>query len=320
MNNYDIYCNNCGKNGHQFYQCKIPITSFGVVAFRVKPEIINNAKSTKETEYGLLSKGLQSISENDALNVSYSEKTRENSIERISKDVKKYEFLMIRRKDTLGYIDFMRGKYTLHNSHYIMNMIKQMTIDEKTRLRTGNFTELWKNLWGGEAISNQYKSEENISREKYNALKSGITIKSKLYTLDALLDESSIYQQWSEPEWGFPKGRRNMQEKDYECAIREFSEETGYSPGILKNIHNIIPFEENFSGSNYKSYKHKYYLMNISYLDSLHPTTFENTEVSDVQWKTIEECISCIRPYNLEKIQMISKIHSCLTSNQFYFV
>ena len=272
MYNYEIYCNNCGKNGHQSYQCKIPITSFGVVAFRINPE---NAK---------------------------------------------YEFLMIRRKDTLGYIDFMRGKYTLHNSYYIMNMMKQMTTDEKTRLQTGNFTELWRDLWGDETISNQYKSEENISREKYNALKQGIIIKSESYTLDTLLADSTKYQQWSEPEWGFPKGRRNMQEKDYESAIREFSEETGYNPSILKNIHNIIPFEENFSGSNYKSYKHKYYLMNISYLDSLHPTIFENTEVSDIGWKSIEECISCIRPYNLEKIQMISKIHSCLTTNQFYFV
>jgi 8-oxo-dGTP pyrophosphatase MutT (NUDIX family) len=272
MHNYDIYCNNCGKNGHQFYQCKIPITSFGVVAFRVNPEN------------------------------------------------EKYEFLMIRRKDTLGYIDFMRGKYTLHNSHYIMNMMKQMTTDEKTRLRTSNFTELWRNLWGDEAVSNQYKSEENTSREKYNALKAGITIKSELHTLDTLLDESMKYHQWPEPEWGFPKGRRNMQEKDFECAIREFSEETGYNHNILKNIHNIIPFEENFSGSNYKSYKHKYYLMNISYLDSLHPTTFENTEVSDIGWKSIEECISCIRPYNLEKMQMISKIHTCLMTNQFYFV
>jgi 8-oxo-dGTP pyrophosphatase MutT (NUDIX family) len=187
-------------------------------------------------------------------------------------------------------------------------------------LQTGNFTELWRDLWGDETISNQYKSEENISREKYNALKQGIIIKSESYTLDTLLADSTKYQQWSEPEWGFPKGRRNMQEKDYESAIREFSEETGYNPSILKNIHNIIPFEENFSGSNYKSYKHKYYLMNISYLDSLHPTIFENTEVSDIGWKSIEECISCIRPYNLEKIQMISKIHSCLTTSQFYFV
>jgi len=266
-----MFCNNCGKTGHQFYQCKIPITSFGVIAFRKNPE------------------------DND------------------------YEYLMIRRRDTLGYIDFMRGKYTLSNSRYIINMMKQMTVEEKQRLRTSHFSDLWKNLWGEKNIYNQYNTEEVISMEKYNALKSGIMMKNDFYTLDKLIDESMQYQQWDEPEWGFPKGRRNNQEKDYDCAIREFSEETGYSPFILKNVHNILPFEEIFSGSNYKSYKHKYYLMNIAYSDSLHRPPFEKTEVSDIGWKKLDQCISCIRPYNLEKIKIINKIHSCLVTNQLYF-
>jgi 8-oxo-dGTP pyrophosphatase MutT (NUDIX family) len=270
MHKYDIFCNNCGKNGHQFYQCKIPITSFGVVAFRKSPDNNN------------------------------------------------YEYLMIRRRDTLGYIDFMRGKYTLNNSHYIINMMKQMTIEEKIRLRNSNFQDLWKNLWGGKNISIQYNAEEITSMEKFNILKTGTMMSNVFCTLDTLLDESMKYQQWEEPEWGFPKGRRNNQEKDYDCAVREFCEETGYNPSLLKNVHNILPFEEIFSGSNYKSYKHKYYLMYIDYSDSLRPYTFEKTEVSDIGWKTIEQCISCIRPYNLEKIKMINKIHSCIVTNQIY--
>ena len=272
MYNGDITCNNCGKTGHQFYQCKIPITSFGVIAFRMHPE------------------------------------------------KRQYEYLMIRRKDTLGYIDFLRGKYTLHNKNYIMNMISQMTTDEKTRLRNGKFLDLWKNLWGDAPIFHQYKTEEVSSMEKYNLLKSGVFIQSKYYTLDNLLDESKLYAKWEEPEWGFPKGRRNSQEKDYDCAIREFSEETGYNSRVLKNIHNILPYEETFSGSNYKSYKHKYYLMNIDYTDSLQKHKFEHSEVSDIGWKTIDECIACIRPYNLEKKTIICKIHTCLTSHTIYSV
>jgi len=60
------YCNNCGKLGHYYHHCKMPITSIGIIVFRVNPE-------------------------------------------------GKKEFLMIRRKDTLGYIDFMRGKYSIYN-------------------------------------------------------------------------------------------------------------------------------------------------------------------------------------------------------------
>ena len=56
------YCNNCGKLGHYYHHCKMPITSIGVIVFRYNPE-------------------------------------------------GKIEYLMIRRKDTFGYIDFMLGKY-----------------------------------------------------------------------------------------------------------------------------------------------------------------------------------------------------------------
>ena len=62
MNNI---CNNCGKTGHISNLCKLPIVSYGIVAFRMC-----NGKP---------------------------------------------EYLMIRRKDTFGYIDFVRGKYSLKN-------------------------------------------------------------------------------------------------------------------------------------------------------------------------------------------------------------
>ncbi len=38
------------------------------------------------------------------------------------------EYLMIRRKDSLGFVDFMRGKYPLHNKNYLMNIINEMHI------------------------------------------------------------------------------------------------------------------------------------------------------------------------------------------------
>jgi len=267
---------------------------------------------------------------------------------------------MIRRKDTLGYIDFMRGKYSLYNKYYIINMLKQMTIQEKESLRTNSFDILWKELWGQSVIHNKYKNEENISREKFNQLSSGIYLSSTIcegtnsfykpsvkiqeppsfdmdissisiqeqiqsrwinnketnsnfYSLNMLIDESLIYDQWEEQEWGFPKGRRNYQEKEHDCAMREFSEETGYNCSLLKNIDNVLPFEEIFMGSNYKSYKHKYFLMYMDYEDSLHMNSFEKSEVSKIEWKTYEESIESIRKYNLERKKIISNINKGLT-------
>jgi len=157
----------------------------------------------------------------------------------------------------------------------------------------------------------QYKNEESISYEKYNALKSGIVMQNDdvLYTLDSLLDQST--SEWNEPEWGFPKGKRNTNEKDYDCALREFYEETGYDKKYLKLIENILPLEEVFMGSNFKSYKHKYYLMYMEEEVGVNHI-YDNFEVSKIEWKNYSECIDCIRDYNLEKKRIIENIHHIL--------
>ena len=45
-----------------------------------------------------------------------------------------------------------------------------------------------------------------------------------------------------------------------ECAFREFEEETGMSRKHIRLVENVIPYEEYFVGSNFKAYKHKFYL------------------------------------------------------------
>jgi len=264
----NTYCNNCGKIGHLYNQCKMPISSFGIIAFRIN---------------------------NDAV-----------------------EYLMIRRKDTLGYLDFMRGKYSVYNKDYIINMLKQMTMEEKELLKQGDFDLLWKRIWGDNIISNQYKSEENISREKYNFLYSGIVLKNDFYTLSTLVDESNNFDNWEEAEWGFPKGRRNYQESDYDCALREFTEETGYSAKNLKNVKNILPFEEIFTGSNYKSYKHKYYLTYMQKEDTIQMNNYELSEVSKMEWKSYDDCMQSIRHYNLEKKRVITNINTILKTYKLF--
>lgn len=239
------------------------------------------------------------------------------------------EFLMIRRRDTLGFIDFMRGKYSVYNKEYIMNMMKQMTLREKDMLKKGTFSQLWKSLWEPDELTgtvtigaggmSQYKNEEHSSRDKFATLQSGVVSGDETYTLVSLIEESEILDQWDEAEWGFPKGRRNYQEKDYDCAIREFCEETGYAATALVPLKNILPYEEIFTGSNYKSYKHKYYIKYMHYLDSLDLPSFQWSEVSKMEWKSYEACKSSIRYYNLEKLRMIENIHQLICLNMHPF-
>ena len=125
--------------------------------------------------------------------------------------------------------------------------------------------------------------------------------------------DASQRDDWEFAEWGFPKGRRNYQEKDYDCAVREFCEETGYPISSLVPIQNITPFEEIFTGSNYKSYKHKYYLTYMAYENTLQPVSFQSSEVSCSEWKTYEDGVALIRPYNIEKKRVLENIHNTIT-------
>ena len=266
MNKNNV-CNNCGKQGHLFHQCKLPITSYGVILFRTTQ------------------KGLQ--------------------------------FLMIRRKDSFGYIDFIRGKYIHHNLEHLRSIFNEMSVIEKDNIKTHTFETLWANMWGITNIGNQFKSEELSSQKKFDLLKAGLQINGEFVSLDTLIDSSTT--NWMETEWEFPKGRRNFLEKDLDCALREFEEETGYSKNKIKVIENLMPFEEIFIGSNHKSYKHKYFL---AFMDENENSNllenYQATEVSKLDWKTLEECLESIRPYNLEKKQLILNINKVLQEYRLY--
>lgn len=256
-NTNEVFCNNCGKYGHLFYICKVPITSIGIIVFRKVNE--------------------------------------------------EYQYLMIRRKDTLGYVDFTRGKFIVTQKECILNMLIQMTSSEKESLlrrydqaRSGN--------------------EAGIKDKILELIRGVILPTGEYYDLKSLILESKNVYDWPDPEWGFPKGRRNANESDYNCAVREFSEETGYSPKILNNIRNVVPFEETFTGSNYNSYRHKYYLMFVSYEDSIVNHKYQKAEVSGMDWFPLSECQRLIRPYNIEKKKLIQHVDNCLQSNLMFLV
>jgi 8-oxo-dGTP pyrophosphatase MutT (NUDIX family) len=264
----NVFCNNCGKNGHLMHACKNPITSNGIIVF-------------KDSDEGA-------------------------------------SYLMIRRKDTLGFVEFIRGKYPIYNKAYLQRLIDEMTLDEKRRLQTQTFSELWSNVWG-DYLNAKYQNEETVSCERFNLLKDGVKINgaSCVVKLDELIENSST--RWTEPEWGFPKGRRNYQEKDIDCALREFSEETGYDASKLIVMQNIVPYEEIFMGSNVKTYKHKYYVAYFPLSQTAAtvaanngPPKFQKTEVSKMAWFTFDECMRHIRPYNLEKINILRNLNDAL--------
>ena len=225
------------------------------------------------------------------------------------------EYLMICRKKTFGYIDFISGNYAIQDYQYVLNMFKQMTIQEKTLIQNNDFDTLWKELWkplvtkiDKFSIHNNKNTEvsnaECIPKTKFNFIKEN--------SLSLILQNTSSIN-WKEPEWEFPKGRRNYKEMEYQCALRETMEETGYDFHLFNHLPNsniYSTFDELFIGSNNKKYRHAYYIMSIDYEKSLIKGEFDTSEVSYIDWKTFDDCHTLIRPYNVEKKNVLARVHS----------
>lgn len=205
------------------------------------------------------------------------------------------EYLMIKRKESYGFSDFFYGKHTNYTEKIIVNIVNEMTISEKNIVL--NLLHTCYDETAPDKVKKRYKRVIMVADMiGWSTLKNIVL---------------SSYTTWDSYEWGFPKGRRNIGEKDIECAMREFEEETGIPRTGISLLENIIPYDETFVASNYKTYKHKYYIAEAVY-DNYNLLNFQKSEVSKMAWMTFDECIDAMRPYDVEKKRVITQLNKCL--------
>lgn len=280
---YKIICNNCGKRGHVYKKCEEPNMSLGIICYR----IINN----------------------------------------------NIQFLMICRKNTYSYVEFILGNYSLQNIDYLKKIIENMTKIEIMKILNYKFDSLWADFWSIKKINTKklknnsiiddtfnlklddFKSSKNKtnfikSKNKFNELK-------KLNILNNLISDTP--PKWDSPEWGFPKGRRNIKESDEKCAIREFKEETNLKENNFIIRKDIDPFIEIYNGSNNLKYKHKYYIAEINkknkynnYLKTRNSN--QRIEISDINWFSYNDALDKIRPYHYRKCQILTRLYLLLNN------
>jgi 8-oxo-dGTP pyrophosphatase MutT (NUDIX family) len=227
------------------------------------------------------------------------------------------EYIMVQRKDSLCYVEFIRGKYDFTNISYITMLMSNMTDTERRNILTFEFDYLWKTLWQTDDNTG-FMREYNEACNKFNMLKHGIYIRNNnvlsICNLLNLIENTNSLL--TEQEWGFPKGRRNINESDIDCALREFEEETGINKKHIR-IKRLKPVEEIFSGSNNVRYKHIYYITNIDtqITKRYHYNPYNKqqiTEIKDMKWFTCEEVLSHINNTNIERKEMFKRVDKLL--------
>ena len=277
----NILCANCGGLGHIYRVCNYPICSFGVICCRVTFDTV--------------------------------------------KEILVPEYLMVQRKDSLCYVEFIRAKWNPQNRQYVLKLFSSMTPTERERIKeAADFDVLWYGFWHNDTCKS-YMKEYQQAREQYELLKKGFNMRCVenneviTFSLDYVLAETSA--EYGDTEWGWPKGRRNINESDLKCATREFSEETGLAPRDISVLTYMKPFEEVFSGCNHVRYRHVYYVavqagaakdkkVSVS-------TSMQAQEIREVAWCNYDEVLENIREFNVERRELFKRVHQLVQSNLF---
>ena len=325
----NMFCNNCGKYGHFYKKCYDPQTSYGIICLKISDEKIINFLKTK---YQLNNNQIQDdVNESPILfkrnekpyfkyiclykyiqkNINCNNKIYlETYTNKISKDI---EYLFIRRKYTYNYVYLIRGIYSLDIEN-IINSINLLTHDEYHNILNLSFEELWKDIWGEHINKKEFINNYNKAKEQFMFLKKNILPQIK----------HRINITYNEPEWGFPKGKRNDGETNLECAKREFEEESGLNSDDYTILTKLYPIIENVYGTNKINYRYYYYIALLSNnFDTKNLKIKENSiqsfEIGDIKLSTANNIDIIFRKYNYDRIKIIEDLKLFLIYNIRYF-
>jgi len=294
--------------------------------------IIKEKFSTKKNTYlKIISKKYPDIKcyMSDNIRLSYDMDIYKLDIKSISyqddKQIKKFFyykdkilFMLVSRQFSLGFIEFLRGKYDVSNVKSIINLFEQMYDHEIAFIGTNHYDDILyyflnRSNESQETVLNRiyegkYSNEYCEAKIKFNLLK--LPSDDHDVPLDLYFYTKNIKPKWKGPEWGFPKGRRDKRtEENISCACREFEEETGYNSNEYVILNKIEPIEERLVGTNGINYRHVYYLSANNRDGTKKIGDYDNYEIGEIRWFTYEEAIARIRPYHTEKKNILTRVY-----------
>tara|TARA_B100000424_G_C22911040_1_gene484670 strand:- start:291 stop:1076 length:786 start_codon:yes stop_codon:yes gene_type:complete len=213
------------------------------------------------------------------------------------------KIIMVQRKDSLCYIELLRGKYNLYDMEKIKLLMNRTSKKEIKNIQTKDFDTLWKELWLIKDVKEtKYMKEYIQSKQSFEKLKCHTEI-------NEYLDKNTF--NYEDSEWEFPKGKKNKNEKNYECAKRELCEETNIEYEDYDIIQNISPINETFRGENNVNYRNIYYFgicKNTENIKINKENPDQVNEIKDVKIFTRKEAKDHIRDYNSTKFELIDVV------------
>lgn len=202
-------------------------------------------------------------------------------------------FYLVERKDTIGFLNIVQGNYDENKLSYALD---QLTCEERCKIRNLPY----ENLWG---IAGNRKKDIQRCCHKFSQV-----------------NWASVFDMFPckhrEGDYVIPKGRLQFHESIMHCAVREFSEESGYPEDAIELLR-FNPYEETFVGTDSKLYRNVYFVgrlkENAQVTVHLGDDLAQSKEVRNMGWFTVQECKALLRDYHEEKKLIIDDLYAQLT-------
>ena len=219
-------------------------------------------------------------------------------------------FCLVKKRDSVAYIDLLQGNYCMGQ---LFLLVKNIGQEERDRLLKYDFDTLWKDL----------KSEPatNFNRERFAQLRPHLENIFQLIPSDDPTGKSV---------WGFPKGRpiytpqenaSGVYESPLSCAFREMKEET---LNLSIDNYQILlpdPICERYLGTNSKNYQTHYFAISVPQKSEIvlpegeftGIRTILSTEISEIAWIPLSHLDRYLQETRLELCKYIlqSKQENC---------
>jgi 8-oxo-dGTP pyrophosphatase MutT (NUDIX family) len=225
-------------------------------------------------------------------------------------------YLIVKRNNSVSYIDIIRGNY---RESQLFLMIQDLPQHERDRLLKYDFDTLWFDLHQKPPEGDVYE----FGKEAYQKLSPHLP---QLFSKIPSIDPYGKYL------WLFPKGRPEWQpnenekhevarfaplipESGYECALREFMEETNGLDLAKINARLLFPdpLIERYLGTNSKQYQTNYFVFETQQLDPITQFPTKSTgireistgEVAEIKWVRQSELHHYLHPARIEFVNYI---------------
>ena len=208
------------------------------------------------------------------------------------------EYLLIKRYKSVDYIDLINGIY---RESQLFLLIGDLPTDERKRILENDFDTLWRDLHRDPVIGEGYE----YAQKRFAEISPHFP---KLFEIVPSNDPNGLYL------WLFPKGRPDytmtdesklISESQFDCALREFTEETDGLHLTEEDICFTDPVIERYLGSNSKNYQTTYFVFGID--GKPEAMKYNSNEAAEIKWVPLSKIEGYLRPARRDLIKYIEE-------------